>query len=444
MMDDEFPCDYRLTVFPFTRDVFLYVPSTTVDLSVFGGDQSTLIRSLRSAHGSLRFRSSLQHMKATVEGPFSAVQALRRDLIRRAGQLNSAEVKLRETPLNPRVISHREVVGSVNCGGSKAKPGPGSSPCLSPPTQTTGEATEVQNPLSNGKARSASPRQKVSHESLEEEPREQSGQGMPGEYRTELLRADPRQVLNAGDRASLSDLDRHLAEEVSATQPGVDGTPDECTRPDRSSAPKIRAEISTGSSSYSRTDYLEDLDQSGSAFTAQTKDVSTSSKSDVEDAEGPPATGPGEKEEGHEEDASVWVDSYTFRYIEKFDTKELDRCLRGLEARVELEGADLARISLTERQTSKTGSQVRLASEDLMTLVERWSQMLRVHRIDLDEDGPPERQTLIKICDNVNVLYVDVLYLLEDSCVKVIGPSIHGHLFCRNVEDRVARLKDPL
>ncbi|XP_068446783.1 uncharacterized protein [Clinocottus analis] len=429
MMDGEFPRDYRLTVFPFTRDVFVYVPRATVDLSVFGGDQSKMIRSLRSAHRSLRFRTSVQHMKATVEGPFSAVQALRQDLIRGAGQLKSTEIsaravagKLRETPLNPRVISHREVVGSVNCGVSEAQPGPNSSPCLSLPPQTTGGATEVQSPLSIGKARSASPRQKVSRESSEQEPSARSSQETSTEYRTELSKVDLGQVLNAGVRSSLSGLDQ--AEDVSATKPGVDGT-----RPDWSSASKVGGENPTGSSSYNPTDYLEDPDQSGSSFSAQTlrtKNVPTSSKSDVKDAERLP--------EGDEGDACVWVDSYTYRYIERFDTGELNRCLRGLEARVELQGADLARISLTERQSSKTGSRVRRASEDLKGLVEHWLQILRVHRIDLDKDGPPGRRTVIQICDDVNVHYADVLYLLEDSCVKVIGPSISGHLFCSRLK----------
>jgi len=391
--------------------VFMYVPSATLDLSAFAGDPSTLIQSLRSAHRSLRFQFAPQHVNATVEGPFSAVRALRQDLIRRAGRLNSAE--LRETPVNPRVISHREVGGSVSCSVSTAKPGPGSSPRLSPQS----EATEVQSPLSNGKAGS----EKVSQESSGEEPRERPGLGIPGGYSTELLRADSIQVPDAGVLASLSALDLHRAE---------DGAPDERTGPDRRSAPEIRAENPTSSS-----DYLVDPDRSGPASTARpprAAEVSTSFKSDADGAEGPAAETHGE------EDACVWVDSYTFRYVEKFDAEELDRCLRGLEARV-VEGDGLARIELTERPTSKTASRVRLASENLTALVEFWSRLLRVHRIDLDEDAPPGRRTLIKICDDVSALYPDVLYLLEEACVKVIGPSITGHLFCRRVEERVAR-----
>ncbi|KAM6957932.1 RNA-binding protein 43 [Tautogolabrus adspersus] len=111
MMDEEFPTDYLLTVFPLTEDVFLYVSRAEVDLSVFGSDQASLIQSLRSAHRSLHFLPLLKQRKATVEGPFTAVQALRDDLIRRADQLKSidssqtAAVKIPETSLNPEQTS---------------------------------------------------------------------------------------------------------------------------------------------------------------------------------------------------------------------------------------------------------------------------------------------------------------------------------------------------
>uniref|UniRef100_A0A096MCA0 RRM domain-containing protein n=1 Tax=Poecilia formosa TaxID=48698 RepID=A0A096MCA0_POEFO len=87
MMDEEFTQDYVLTVFPFSTDVFLYVAGATVDLSVFGSDQASLIKSLQSAHRSIRFQASPQQRKASIEGPFSAVSALKEDLIRRASHL---------------------------------------------------------------------------------------------------------------------------------------------------------------------------------------------------------------------------------------------------------------------------------------------------------------------------------------------------------------------
>uniref|UniRef100_A0A3B4U7U8 RNA binding motif protein 43 n=1 Tax=Seriola dumerili TaxID=41447 RepID=A0A3B4U7U8_SERDU len=105
----------------FVLQVFLYVSSAKVDLSVFGSDQASLIRSLRSAHRSLRFQPLPHRRKATIEGPFAAIEALREDLIRRASQLNAtvsaptATAGLRESPLNPRVISHHKFVSSVSC-----------------------------------------------------------------------------------------------------------------------------------------------------------------------------------------------------------------------------------------------------------------------------------------------------------------------------------------
>ncbi|XP_044044092.1 uncharacterized protein LOC122872223 [Siniperca chuatsi] len=457
MTDDEFPENYLLTVFPFTRDVFLYVPSAMVDLSVFGGDQASLIQSLQSAHRSLRFRPLLQQRRATIEGPFTAVQALREDLIRRASRLKStilapaAAVKLRETPLNPRVISHHKFVGSVSCSRSKAKLEPASSNSLSTPLQTTGEGTDVQSLLSNAKTQNASSRQKVSYENLRvgsfcdtqsDEKREQRAWPrleMPTEYGTERAKANPRQALreeiNAGIRASLSGMDLLPAEGISAKNPGEDNISQKHTRPDGISATKPRRESHLGSH-YSRTDYPKESPQSSSAVTAKLlqtglKDVAMSSESDTR------AICP--------EDTCIWVDSDTFRYIAKFDKKEFNRCLRGLDVTAEyVEGTDLVRILLTEKQTSKTSSRIQQALEDLKTLVEFWMSTLRVHRIYYEEEEQPEKKKLLQICDDVNIPSNDILYMLEDSYVKVIGPSVSSHLFYKRVEDRISRLKGTL
>ncbi|XP_070787044.1 uncharacterized protein [Enoplosus armatus] len=333
MTDDEFPETYLLTVFPFTRDVFAYVPSAMVDLSTFSTDQAGLIQSLQSAHRSLRFRPLLQQRKATIEGPFAAVRALREDLICRASRLKSAisaqtaAAKLRETPLNPKLISHREFVGSVSCGGSKAKLEPASSNGLSMALQTTGEGTEVQSLLSNAKTQNASPRQKLSYESLtagsfcNTQGDEKGEQGawsrlkMPTEYRTERAKAHPRQVfgeeINAGIRPSLSGMDWLPAEGISAKHPGEDDFSQRHTRLDRISATKTRGDNHLGSS-YSRTDYLHQSSSAVPAKLLQTglKDVSTSSESD--------ASGVCPKER------FFWVDSYISRSVAKFDEKDFD------------------------------------------------------------------------------------------------------------------------
>ncbi|XP_070813702.1 uncharacterized protein [Chaetodon trifascialis] len=462
MADDEFPEDYVLTVFPFTRDVFLYVSSATVDLSVFGRDQASLVQSLRSGHRSLRFQPLLQQRKATIEGPFAAVQALREDLIRRASQLKSvsaqtAAVQLKETPLNTRVRSHHECVSSVSCSGSKAELEPVSSSSLSTPLHTTGEA-KVQTLLSNAKTQKTYSRQNISCGSLaggsfwstdsdEEEQRSQSRLQMPTEYRTEGAKANPRQVfrgeINARIRSPLSGLGLFPAEEISVKQAREDDISQKHTRPDLVSTAKITGDNHLGSQ-YRSTDYLKESDQSSAAVTAELprtrlKDVSQSPESDAQDTEELPAV----CQEDPAEDTSIFVDSYTLRYIERFDKKELDRCLRGVDASVEcVEGVDLMQILLTEKQTSKSATRIHQALMKLSTLVDLWQSSLRVHQLYYDEEEQVEKQKLIQICEDMSFLFDDVLYIVEDSCVKVIGPSVSSHLFCKRVDNRIAKLKD--
>ncbi|XP_045910730.1 uncharacterized protein LOC123974223 isoform X1 [Micropterus dolomieu] len=453
MTDDEFPDNYLLTVFPFTRDVFLYVPRATVNLSIFGRDQAALIQSLQSAHRSLRFRPLLEQRKATIEGPFTAVKALREDLICRASQLQSVQTspfKLRETPLNPTVISHHEVVGSVSCSGSNTKLEPASSNSLSTALQTTGEGTEVQSLLSNAKPQNASLRQKVSNESLtagsfcdtqSDEIREKSPRPkleMPTEYRPKTKPRQFREEISAGIASSLSGMDLLPAEGVSAKNPGDDDVTQKSSRPDRISATMTIRESKLGSR-YSSTDRLKESHQNSSAITAELlqtglKDVLTSSEGDVS------AICPEDPE-----DTCIWVDSNIFKYIEKFHKKALDRCLRGLHAStVDMEGTDLMQILLTEKQTSKTASRIQGALENLKSLVEFQQSILRVHQIDYDEEEQPDRKKLIEICDYVNSLYDDVLYMLEESHIKIIGPSFSSHRFYKGVEDRIRKLKDTL
>ncbi|XP_039997588.1 uncharacterized protein LOC120797899 isoform X2 [Xiphias gladius] len=448
MTDDKFPEEYLLTVFPFTRDVFcMYVRSAKVDLSLFGGDQASLIQSLRSDHRSLRFQPLLRQRKAIIEGPFAAVQALREDLIRRAGQLKStvsaptASAGLRESVLNPRVVSHPKFASSVSCSGSNAKRGPAGSSCSSKALQSTGEAARVL--LSNAKTQNTPWRQKVSStvgsfsdtdSDKEEKPGGRSTLKMTTEYRTKRAKASPRQVfreeISAGIGSSLSGLDLVPAEKISANHPGVDDTSQNQTRPDRVSATEIRGENPLGSR-HNNTDSLQESDQSSSAATvtllhARLNDVSTFSQGNAEDTEEDP------------EDPCIWVDSYTFRYIEKFDKKEFDRCLKGLKVSVEcVEGTNLTQILLTEKRTSETASRIRQALKNLKTLVERWMSILRVHQICYDGEKQPQKQKLIQICNDVNFMFDDVLYMFEDSCIKVVGPSVSSHRFYRRVEDRL-------
>ncbi|XP_042369890.1 uncharacterized protein LOC121963693 [Plectropomus leopardus] len=373
-------------------------------------------------------------MKATIEGPFAAVQALRQDLTLRASRLKSqvsaqtAAVKLRETPLNPRVISHHESVASVS---RKAKPGLPSSDCLSTPQQTPGEA--VQSRRSNAKTQNASPRRKVSpervavgslcdtHSDGEEEQREN---------RTEPAKASRTQALSDRVRSSLSGRNLLPAQEISAERPRVDDISEKRSRPDRISVPEITGENHTDSF-YNSSDYLKESDQSKAAAKILQTRRKGVSQSDTVD---------GDELSLDQEEGSVWVDSYVFRYIKKCDQTEFDRCLKGLDVCVECEGTELTRILLTERKPSKTESRIQEALSDFKFLVKHWQLMLRVHQIDFDTEE--KKNKLIEICDDLSFLYKDVLYVPEDSCIKIIGMSIFSHLFCQRVKDTFSKLTD--
>lgn len=462
--------------------MFLYVLGTTVDLSVFGSKQAPLIRSLRAAHRSVRFQPLHHQRKAIIEGPFAAIKALREDLIHKAKQLKStvssrtAAVKLTETPFNPKGTSHHEPVSSVSCSASKANREPVHSNSLSTPLQTTGEATEVQSLLSYAKPQMCATRPKVSCKSLvagslhdtdwnkeeklgaqsslkiskpshvitlDETRSSQSGT----KYRTkQATKANLRQVfrepeINAEIRSSLSGLLLLPAEEISSNQFRVDGISQKHTRPDGISTTKTRGENHLGSH-YSSTGYLAGSDQSSSAGTAKLlqtrrKDVSMSSETNTKDTR--------EQSAVHPDDLKgkcIWVDSDTFKYIKTLQRKELDRCLRGLDTSVEcVEGTDLTQIFVTGRQTSKMTFRVRHSLDDLKALVESWQLILRVHWIHFDQEEPPEQKKLIEICDDVNFLFADVLYIIDDCSIKIVGPSLSSFLFYRGVKDRITELK---
>ncbi|KAG7241075.1 hypothetical protein INR49_026106 [Caranx melampygus] len=448
----EFPEDYLLTVFPFTRDVFFYVSTAKVDLSMFGSNQASLIQSLRSAHKSLHFQPVPHRREATIEGPFAALKALREDLIRRASRLKAAAssptaaVKLRESPLNPGVISHHKFVSSVSHSSSKAKREPADSNSLSTPPQSTGEVSEVQSLQSNTKTQNTSSRRKVSSTigsfdvvgSAEEEKQgARSTLKSPTEYRTKQATDSHRQVfrkeINAGIGSPLSGLDLVSAEKISANHPGVDNVSQKHTGADRISPTKNHSSPPHHHSTNS-TDYLKEMDQSSSAVTidrlqTRLRDVSLSSKNNTEDREELSAACPQDLD-----DSSIWVDSHTFRYIEKYDKVQLDRCLSGVQMSVRCaEGTDFMQISLTSKSTWT----IQQALKDLLSLVKYHTTTLRVHQIPYDEEKRPQKQELVKICKDVNLLYSDVLLLLEDSCIKVVGPSVAGYVASKWLEDQL-------
>ncbi|XP_047433034.1 uncharacterized protein LOC125001174 isoform X2 [Mugil cephalus] len=385
MADSEFPEDYDLTVFLFSRDVFCYVSSATVDLLIFGSDQATLIESLRSAHRSIRFRPLPQERKALIEGPFSAVRALRHDLIRRAGRLKSS--KLRGTPPNPRVISP-----PVSHGLSKAEREPLGSSGLSPPPpqQSTGEASEVQSRRSKAKAQTAPRRQKVLDESVARGGSYENGAvprvEMFSEYTREQMKASG---VDAGIISSLSGLE--------------------------TSAMKPEEEAVSQNHTSSRYDFLENL---SSSSVNRLKNTSTSIQDDPKDVE------------------DIWVDSCTFRYLQTFHKTQLDGCLKNAYV---VEGRDLTRIALTGSQTSRSASRLRESLENLKDLMDSWQSKLRVHEVPYSKAEFPDERELARICDSLH--HKDVLYTFEDSCIRVVGPSWSSHLFCEMVKIKIRILK---
>ncbi|CAJ1087041.1 uncharacterized protein LOC117808021 [Xyrichtys novacula] len=429
MIDDEFPADYLLTVFPFTTDVFLYVPKATVDLSVFGSDQASLIQSLQSAHRSLRFRPLLHKRKATIEGPFAAVQALRNDLIRRASQLKSTDSartapdKIRETPLNPRVISHPEFVDSVSRSRSKAKLEPANS--LSTGLQTTGEATEVESSLLNAETLNASWSPEVQERGCaeggfgdtdsDEVDQEQNGVEISSEFRN-------KQRLKEGRKSpSLSGmfLQKEAAKLKQKHTADTDWT----------SARKTQKETHLDYK-LSNTRSPEESDQRVSPHLSHNmlRDVSKPPERNTEE---------------HLEENCTWVDLNMFLYMKKFAKDEFDKCLRGLEASFEtVEGSDLVKVILTEKQTSEETSGIQRGLDDLQFLVQAWTLTLRVHEIDLKDEGDLNKQEVMQICDDVNFLFGDVLYTFEGSRIKAVGPSAASYLFTRFVQRRIAELED--
>ncbi|XP_029929588.1 uncharacterized protein LOC115374680 [Myripristis murdjan] len=451
MRDKEFPEDYHLTVFPFTADVFFYVTNAKVDLSAFHYDQESLIQSLKSTHRWVRFQAVPQEKKATVEGPFTAIKALREDLISRANRYQNlaagqtAAVKRKGTPNNLRAVSHHESLGSLRSSNAETNQEVVASNGRSKSPHSTGDATEDQRLLSNAKNQNSRIRQKLLGAdsfcytiSKAEEELSTRGHVIASdvigsvhsytEYRAEQAEATTEEVLgkaemNAGIRSFLSRPNQRTTEEISTEQTVLESISGKQTRLDSISATQTRGESILGSHHIS-ADYRDGSDQSSTAVNASLKDMSASLETDSRHVEGLEDL----------DDECIWVDSNTFRYVERFD-REFSRFLKEYNVSIQYdEGSELTRVSLTGPQTDEDGlpSDLPWASARLKRLFERWQTILRVHLIDIKAG---ERQRLLQICDDVNDMFKDVLYMEEDSYIKVVGPSTLSHLFCKWVKE---------
>ncbi|MED6286518.1 hypothetical protein CHARACLAT_006868 [Characodon lateralis] len=384
MRDEEFTQDYSLTVFPFSRDVFLYVSTATVDLSVFGTNQASLIKSLQSAHRSIRFQALPLEKKASIEGPFSAVRALKEDLVRRASCLRPstqpAGVKLSESPPNLRLGSENN---PTSCRGTKAKQEAATSSSLSKSLQSTGKAREIQSRISPN----ASLRQKGSNESL-------AGGS--------LRRADGEEIRIG--TVSSSELKR-LPVEKTFTKQQRDNSLQNPSRSGKIPATQSNANVLKDPGGSMRNNNVPANRREKAQLSAETS-------------------------------KEFWVDLYTFRYIERFHKQELIMWLEGIDMSTQdIEEIGLIRILLTEKQPFEATSRtLKEALKNLETLMNRWQSNLRVHEVFYNK-AKFDKQKLIQICKGVSSLLDNVLYVFEDSSIKVIGPSVDSHLFFKELED---------
>ncbi|MEQ2164237.1 hypothetical protein GOODEAATRI_004505 [Goodea atripinnis] len=365
--------------------VFLYVSTATVDLSVFGTNQASLIKSLQSAHRSIRFQALHLEKKASIEGPFSAVRALKEDLVRRASCLRpstqTAGVKLSERPPNLRLGSENN---PTSCRGTKAKQEAATSSSLSKSLQSTGKAREIQSRISPN----ASLRQKGSNESL-------AGGS--------LRRADGEEIRIG--TVSSSELKR-LPVEKTFTKQQRDNSLQNPSRSDLIPATQSNANVLKDPGGSMRNNNAPaNRPRKGSALSAETSE-------------------------------EFWVDLYTFRYIERFHKQELIMWLEGIDMSTQdIEEIGLIRILLTEKQPFEATSRtLKDALKNLETLMNRWQSNLRVHEVFYNK-AKFDKQKLIQICKGVSSLLDNVLYVFEDSSIKVIGPSVDSHLFSKELED---------
>lgn len=298
--------------------MFLYVSSATLDLSVFGGDQTSLIESLRSTHRSIRFRSFPEQRKAFVEGPLSAVETLREDLIGRAKRLQAsaqtAADKPRDTSSEPRGTPYLGIVGSEGFSGAKAARKPWSSGSSQ---QNTVEVKDLN------RGAEAFSTQNVSNESS--------------------ARERIRHVTGAESDAGVGSLPRielDTVEEKSAKHQRRGGVSEKRNQLERSHS-QLGRSVTNANISKSRG-------ATGSSDDSSPEDI--------------------------------LVDLYTFEYIEKFHKTEL--CLRDVDMITCDEGGGLLRISLIENNPSETDSRrLKSASEQLKSRLEFWNEFLRVHEI---------------------------------------------------------------
>ncbi|XP_055764584.1 uncharacterized protein LOC129840611 [Salvelinus fontinalis] len=409
MCDKEFPQDYPITVYKFTQDVLFYV-NAKVDLSIFGDEeqQETVIQSLQSAHRSVRIcLLPSQEGKASVEGPFSAVRALREDLLQRATASSSSHPGEKHRAPSSSGYS----LTSVAAGNGVSQVS----------SSHAWEKHRAPSPSSHDHYLSS-----VVVESRSS--RVRSGDGAEVDFRVSSYpwekkngaapsSADHSLSSSVAGGSGASTINQSLEKHRRAAPSSSDHSPS-------SMASGRSGESKVVSSSHTLEKYIAPSSQDpspSSPVAAGTSKVSSGGDVDVEEE-------------------STWVDTNIFLYIQRFSKDQFDQCFRNHSVSAVFDDndmADLTLISLRGGRNSKGLSEVQLTISELTDLVAVWQSTLRIHTIDYRKQDVCERKRLLQICAEVNDLYEDVLYVQKEFSVRVIGPSMSSHLFSEWVKHRM-------
>ncbi|CAB1327525.1 unnamed protein product, partial [Coregonus sp. 'balchen'] len=455
MCDKEFPQDYPLTVYKFTQDVLFYI-NAKVNLSIFGDkeQQETVIQSLQSAHRSVRICPlPSQESNASVEGPFTAVRALREDLLQRAAASSSHIGEKHRAPSTsgysltsvaagnwvskfssshalekhraPSPSSHDHSLSSVVAGSRSSR-------------VRSGDGAEVDFQVSSytwekkhGAAPSSHDHSLSSVVAGSRSSRVRSGDGAEVDFQVSSYTWEKKHG------AAPSSSDHSLSSSV-AGESGVSN---------RSQTWEKHHWAAPSSSDHSPSSMVSGSGESKVVSSSHTLEKYIAPSSHDRSLSSPVAAGTSKVSSGgdvDEEEESTWVDTNIFLYIQRFYKDEFDQCLRnhGVSAVFnDNDVADLTLISLRGGRNSKGLSEVQLTISELTDLVTVWQSTLRIHTIDYRRQDVHEMKRLLQICAEVNN-FKDVLYVQKEFSVLVIGPSMTSHLFSECVKDRMHQLDE--
>ncbi|KAM9397181.1 uncharacterized protein ACWYII_032579 isoform 1-T4 [Salvelinus alpinus] len=408
MCDKEFPQDYPITVYKFTQDVLFYV-NAKVDLSIFGDEeqQETVIQSLQSAHRSVRIcLLPSQEGKASVEGPFSAVRALREDLLQRATASSSSHPGEKHRAPSSSGYS----LTSVAAGNGVSQVS----------SSHAWEKHRAPSPSSHDHYLSS-----VVVESRSS--RVRSGDGAEVDFRVSSYTWEKK------NGAAPSSADHSLSSSVAGGSGA--STINQSLEKHRRAAPS--------SSDHSPSSMASESGESKVVSSSHTLEKYIAPSSQDPSPSSPVAAGTSKVSSGGDvdvEEESTWVDTNIFLYIQRFSKDQFDQCFRNHSVSAVFDDndmADLTLISLRGGRNSKGLSEVQLTISELTDLVAVWQSTLRIHTIDYRKQDVRERKRLLLICAEVNHLYEDVLYVQKEFSVRVIGPSMSSHLFSECVKHRM-------